>query len=193
MLLLVRLCLFVAAFGFGIASVAYTDSTVLEPTVVDPQSDPQYADIDKSAYNQLLTRFAPKTSHESAYQAASQAYEQEVSFLSQKQEEAVETRKALFAGAGLVLITLFIISLPWRHWLRTFKKTTDTVVTETTKAALVGVKALKSVQDNSPIVGRSGLSSYSIADELEKWSRRRAEGIVTEQEFEEARTKLLKR
>ncbi|MCH7630025.1 MAG: SHOCT domain-containing protein [Proteobacteria bacterium] len=45
----------------------------------------------------------------------------------------------------------------------------------------------------SPIVGRHGLTSYSVADELMKWNELRETGVVTEEEFGEARARLLKR
>ena len=36
------------------------------------------------------------------------------------------------------------------------------------------------------------MQSYSVADELSKWSKLRDEGVVSEQEFQDARNKILK-
>ena len=43
------------------------------------------------------------------------------------------------------------------------------------------------------IIGRDSLASYSVADELLKWSKLREDGLITEDEYQEARMKLLNR
>jgi hypothetical protein len=43
------------------------------------------------------------------------------------------------------------------------------------------------------IIGRDSLSPYSVADELLKWSKLREDGLITEDEYQEARMKLLNR
>lgn len=41
------------------------------------------------------------------------------------------------------------------------------------------------------IIKGENLRSYSVADELSKWAKLRDEGVVSEQEFQEARTRIL--
>jgi hypothetical protein len=41
------------------------------------------------------------------------------------------------------------------------------------------------------IIGRDSLTPYSIADELLKWSKLREDGLITENEYQEARMNLL--
>jgi hypothetical protein len=50
----------------------------------------------------------------------------------------------------------------------------------------------KKVNTNSNrIIGRDSLTPYSIADELLKWSKLREDGLITENEYQEARMNLL--
>ena len=46
--------------------------------------------------------------------------------------------------------------------------------------------------DGPSIMAREALAPYSTADELLKWSRLRDEGLITDEEFGEARNKILK-
>jgi hypothetical protein len=46
---------------------------------------------------------------------------------------------------------------------------------------------------NKHIIGRDSLTPYSIADELLKWSKLREDGHITEDEYQDARMKLLNR
>lgn len=52
-------------------------------------------------------------------------------------------------------------------------------------------KLKKAVNFDSRIIKIQGLKSYSVADELLKWSKLRDEGLVSEDEYHEARAKLL--
>lgn len=48
-----------------------------------------------------------------------------------------------------------------------------------------------SKNDSINIVGRDNLSSYSVADEMLKWNDLLEKGLVTKEEFEKAKTKLM--
>ena len=45
--------------------------------------------------------------------------------------------------------------------------------------------------DSTNIVGRDNLSSYSVADEMLKWNDLLEKGLITQEEFEKAKAKLL--
>jgi zinc-ribbon domain len=51
----------------------------------------------------------------------------------------------------------------------------------------------KTTATKTRIIGRDSLTPYSIADELLKWNQLRADGLITEDEYQEARTNLLSR
>ncbi|PZT92470.1 SHOCT domain-containing protein [Sphingomonas sp.] len=46
---------------------------------------------------------------------------------------------------------------------------------------------------STPIFKRDNLKTYSVADELAKWKKLRDEGVVTDEEYDEARQSLLNR
>lgn len=48
-----------------------------------------------------------------------------------------------------------------------------------------------SKSDSTNIVGRDNLSSYSVADEMLKWNDLLEKGLITKEEFDKAKTKLL--
>jgi hypothetical protein len=50
-----------------------------------------------------------------------------------------------------------------------------------------------SVQSEVDIIKGEKLKQYSVADELTKWAKLKEDGHISEEEFNEARTKLLKR
>ncbi|MBU1668870.1 hypothetical protein KKC13_10675 [bacterium] len=48
-----------------------------------------------------------------------------------------------------------------------------------------------SKKDSTNIVGRDNLSSYSVADEMLKWNALLEKGLITKEEFDKAKTKLM--
>jgi|GEM_PF-1235012 len=48
-----------------------------------------------------------------------------------------------------------------------------------------------SKNDSTNIVGRDNLSSYSVADEMLKWNDLLEKGLITKEEFEKVKTKLM--
>ncbi|MDX4013240.1 SHOCT domain-containing protein [Aliarcobacter skirrowii] len=48
-----------------------------------------------------------------------------------------------------------------------------------------------SKNDSTNIVGRDNFSSYSVADEMLKWNDLLEKGLITKEEFEKAKTKLM--
>lgn len=55
------------------------------------------------------------------------------------------------------------------------------------------VKKANAKTEEKRIIGRDSLTPYSVADELLKWSKLREDGLITEDEYQEARMKLLGR
>ena len=51
----------------------------------------------------------------------------------------------------------------------------------------------KTTATKARIIGRDSLTPYSIADELLKWNKLREDGLITEDEYQEARMNLLNR
>jgi hypothetical protein len=85
----------------------------------------------------------------------------------------------MLLAAGLVLVALIIEFL----WIGPF-----------TRQLPVWRAARSQKQmntNNNRIIGRDSLTPYSIADELLKWSKLREDGLITEDEYQEARMNLL--
>jgi hypothetical protein len=84
-------------------------------------------------------------------------------------------------GLSLGLIALLIEFL----WIRPFTR------------QLPGWRAARSHKKlnakNTRIIGRDSHTPYSIADELLKWSKLREDGLITENEYQQARMNLLNR
>lgn len=171
-------------------------------SIVHPDYDPKFADLTQSGYkppNQyeaILGKYAGinnQSPHETEYGVALDSYEREASLYATEVSAHREARDIL-AGWAVVCAVVFSLSLlPWARWGGKLNKSGMAVAEEATKLGAHSVIAIKAMSDPSPIVGRSGFTSYSVADELEKWSKLRNEGVVTEAEFEEARARLLRR
>ncbi|OWQ98386.1 hypothetical protein CDQ91_07820 [Sphingopyxis witflariensis] len=86
-----------------------------------------------------------------------------------------------YGALGLLAITAGIISLPWQR-----------LVIDLNKVKGVRLRAQKT-RDSAQIIGRDKLTSYSVADELQKWQKLHEDGVVTAEEFEQTKAKLLRR
>lgn len=104
-------------------------------------------------------------------------------------EERVPTYVVAAILAAVMLLILWL-PLPWDSWLDAGAKELHDVG----KAAAGAAKArFEPEEPGARIIGSEGFSRFSVADEMLKWKQLRDEGIVTEEEFQEARAKLLGR
>ena len=55
------------------------------------------------------------------------------------------------------------------------------------------IAVFKSAESEIDIIKNDKLKSYSVADELLKWAKLKEDGHISEQEFDDAKKKLLKR
>ncbi|WP_295531995.1 SHOCT domain-containing protein [Novosphingobium sp. Chol11] len=99
---------------------------------------------------------------------------------------------SIFFG-GFSLILFVILNIPWSRMASNAAYKSGVVTGKFINIVRVGVSSIKEPASGSPIVGRHGLSTYSIADELAKWNQLREDGVVTEKEFAGARARLLNR
>lgn len=95
---------------------------------------------------------------------------------------------------AIVCALAFIgLCLPWDRIAAKPSQKASNVAFNLGKITGQAAHSIKEMTGGSPIVGRHGLTSYSVADELMKWNELRETGVVTEEEFAEARALLLKR
>lgn len=114
--------------------------------------------------------------------------------------EYENTRNKSAVGAVVCLVVFFMLFLPWREMSAGAAQDGAEIAVKIGEASVklkevAGSAAIsiKEMTSGSPIVGRHGLKTYSVADELIKWNELRESGVVSLEEFEEARARLLKR
>lgn len=130
-----------------------------------------------SAYEQTLRRNPLEAAPigDPYYSAKSQFYRDQSTYI-----DYVGVRYNLLFGAALSFAYAILLQVLW--------------VAPVTRQMPIwrSRKKPEAKSDNgSRIIKRDSLASYSVADELIKWSKLHAEGLVSDDEFEEARTKLL--
>jgi hypothetical protein len=91
-----------------------------------------------------------------------------------------------FGVAGLALAAVLALH---HLWLSPLLRQFDAI-----RAGLLGVRLPKPPQrePGQKIMSRDGLQTYSVADELAKWHALRGEGVIDEDEYQKARSRLLK-
>jgi len=96
-----------------------------------------------------------------------------------------------------ILLILFCSSIPLLYMLAFSKLFFGALLNNKTWAINAGFissrKRKKKTKGNGTsfnIINRKNISSYSVADELLKWSKLKEDGAISEQEFEEAKNKI---
>lgn len=163
--------------------------------VADPKDDPRYSVLlDRSSFDQTMMSLNPQTPAEVAYNAEQSRYDSAVADAAAV-VRSKEDQSTIFMNAALFVGLIFAVLLfPWARWVSGLSRSADQA---RRNALRVAAKAAHAVRDNqpgsSPIIGRSNLTTYSVADELGKWQKLRDDGVVTEEEFNQSRDRLLNR
>ncbi|MEH6387431.1 MAG: hypothetical protein V7772_06085 [Pseudomonas profundi] len=80
-----------------------------------------------------------------------------------------------------------------RRSLRSLKNAYREHTTGESQIKLIIFRLLNKINREKAIIKTDGLKPYSVASELLKWTKLRESGVVSEEEFQEAREKILKR
>ncbi len=98
-------------------------------------------------------------------------------------------KTALVAGSGLLLTPIAVWLLHWLFGVLYFKNL------KKHQAWVVNVGIFKSNMDNTSsgisIMGQDKLKTFSVADELIKWNELLDKGLITQEEFYNAKKKLM--
>lgn len=202
MLRFLRFVTFMGAIGFFGAAIFFANITATA-SLQDPDLDPKFSNIvegKRLGYSPLERNSfgpgyeqIPQSEIEREYIDASYAFKEELS--------AIESQNRLnydfswtMAGYAIAFSASFVFFMfPWVRFVEGGRETGRALSQQTTKLVVQGTSAVKGLREPSHIVGRSGFMSYSVADELTKWSKLRDDGVVTTEEFDEARASLLSR
>jgi hypothetical protein len=107
----------------------------------------------------------------------------------EKHEKNMMTHSVLIAGGGLVATPIavgFFMFIFNSLFFRPLEEHQNWI----TKNGVFSDEK-NSKNESANIVGRDNLSSYSVADEMLKWNDLLEKGLVTKEEFEKAKTKIL--
>jgi len=110
------------------------------------------------------------------------------SFYEEKENIIVETG---MATAGMFVSTIIAISLlMWLSELLYFKPLEEHQEWVVNNGVFSDLKEKES-DDSTGIMGRDKLSSFSVADELIKWNNLLEKNLISQEEFDKAKQKLL--
>ncbi len=104
--------------------------------------------------------------------------------------EKIQTETAMIAGAGLVLTPIAVSLLMSLFSLLYFKPLENHQEWVVTNGIFSDLKENED-DDSTGIMGRDKLSSFSVADELIKWNDLLEKEIISQEEFDKAKQKLL--
>ena len=101
----------------------------------------------------------------------------------------INVETAMVAGAGLIatpIVVGFFMFIFNSLFFRPLEEHQNWI---TKNGVFSDEKSSKN--DSTNIVGRDNLSSYSVADEMLKWNDLLEKGLITKEEFDKAKTKLM--
>ena len=96
------------------------------------------------------------------------------------------------AGSTAVLIACFLALASIKHLFFTPLKCHREWI-EQNSIFMAIPKSLGRTRTDIKFTGNEGLRTYSVADELLKWAKLKEDGHISEEEFQEARDKILKK
>lgn len=107
----------------------------------------------------------------------------------EKHEKNMMTHSALIAGGGLIATPIAVGFFMFVFNSLFFRPLEEHQNWITKNSVFSDEKSSKN--DSTNIVGRDNLSSYSVADEMLKWNALLEKGLITKEEFDKAKTKLM--
>ena len=197
-----RVLLFCSIIILSLAAMIKHQAAQAPVELYNPLDDPKFADLVESGYQPpnetqlVIARITDQTiqnNHQAEYSAALTDHREAEVAASFRASEEAGVRDTLIIWDFAVLLLLGLSALPWQRWADDSRASGRAAAEEAGKLAGRSFYAAKALLQPSPIVGRSGLKTYSVADELSKWSTLHEEGVVSQEEFEEARAALLRR
>ena len=104
-------------------------------------------------------------------------------------EKKIITQSAIIAGGGLIATPIAVGFFRFVFNSLFFRPLEEHQNWITKNGVFSDEKSSKN--DSTSIVGRDNLSSYSVADEMLKWNALLEKGLITKEEFDKAKSKLM--
>lgn len=153
---------------------------------IHPDDDPQFSSI---AGMDMGERMNVDFELAMAYNRAKLAYSNDERYASWEISYLHDQRN-LYISWIVVFFALFGITfLPWVRWKNSLSQGVSRAAVKG-GSAVGGVVAKVSGEDRM-IIKREGLDRYSVSAELKNWKELLDQGVVTQDEFEKAKAKLL--
>jgi hypothetical protein len=177
-------CLLLGALAFQ----AHDEAEQVTVDTVHPDYDPRFSSI---AGMDTFEMLAIDSNLASAYNKAWLAYSNDESYARLEKSGLIDQRDEYLAFIVVVLAIFALTFLPWGRWTQSlFQGVSRTAVKG---GSAVGSVVSKISGEDRTIIKREGLDRYSVSAELKNWKDLLDQGVVTEDEFEKAKAKLLGR
>ena len=164
----------------------HKESESLSVAMANPANDPAFASI---AGLNTYEQFTSNPDLASNYNQAWQAYRSQENITSQRKNDLTELRDkyVLFC-----ILSILIFSLSFFPWLSFSRELTEGSEKTIRAAGRTTDKLLSKINAKSgTIIRREGLRTYSASTELKNWQELREAGVVTDDEFEMAKSEIL--
>lgn len=171
-----------------LALEAHNKAEQVTVDAIHPDYDPQFSSIAGMSTIEMLTVDSKLAS---AYNRARLAYRNDESYASLVRSNLHDQRDQYLAFIVVVVFLFALTFLPWGRWVQSlFQGVEQTVV----KGGSVVESVVSKVSgEDRTIIKREGLDRYSVSSELKNWKELLDQGVVTEEEFQKAKAKLLGR
>lgn len=169
--------LFYCALGLITAQIQTTELMANAPS--DPDTMPKFAAPEAIDFRAMAANTEADQIRRQEYSDSSIEYNDFVSAIDEIKVIKISFVTAVFA---LVFLSAFLQFL----WLGPISRQLPNLRKFRLSSRNAPSKPFPTLMASKPI------SSFSVADELKKWSNLRDEGVITEQEFADARAELLK-
>lgn len=185
-----RIVLGLAGIGFGILAmneVSKAANVRIESN--DPDANPKYVNLrGLSPYEIYLTN--PEQAD--AYIAESVSYRSAISAAEMTKIGYKTTRDSHLTLLAFFAAALAVTFMPWATWTN---RRVDEIIEfrDAVIPPVVDFVRSKIKPDGVSVIGQENLKRFSTADEMLKWKQLLDQGVVTQDEFDEARRKLLSR
>jgi len=176
----------------ALAFSAHYEAAEVGVDAIHPDNDPQFSElVGLSTFDMILY----DANLAEAYGSASIAYDNAEYSAELKRGELRDRRDQYFVLTALMLLLFALTWLPWRRWGQSLS---DGIAQGFASSAGRGEAAIEKIAsklsgEERAIIRREGLDRYSVSVELKNWKELLDKGVVTDEEFEKAKAKILGR
>lgn len=175
-------CLLLGVLAFQ----AHDEAKRVTVVTIHPDYDPQFSSLAGMDFGEMMS---VDFNLALAYNRAIMAYNNDESHASWEKSVLNDQRDQYIAFIVVILILFALTFLPWARWKESLSQGVSRTVVKGGTA--VGIVVSKVSGEDRVIIKREGLDRYSVSAELKNWKDLLDQGVVSKDEFEKAKAKLL--